>query len=120
MFSRRREPNRAHMSWPRVLSRLVNIRPALVLSVQDAFLLSAAAALVLLFRYDGEVATPAWEGLVDFLPIAVALFVGVNAIGGVYGQLWSYAGIVEARRVLLAGCCSTALIVAVDLVHRYV
>src|SRR3954452_21948628 len=120
MLFGRRKPKGAHMSWPRVLSHLANIRPALVLSVQDAFLLSAAAALVLLFRYDGEVASRAWEGLLDFLPIAVALFVGVNAIGGVYGQLWRYASIIEARRVLVAGCFSTALIVAVDLVHRYV
>src|SRR3954463_13290129 len=120
MFSRRREPNRAHMRWPRILSHLANIRPALVLSVQDAFLLSAAAALVLLFRYDGEVALRAWKGLVDFLPIAVVLFVGVNAVAGVYGQLWRYASIIEARRVLVAGCCSTAALVAVDAVHRYV
>ena len=39
---------------------------------------------------------------------------------GVYGQLWRYASIIEARRVLIAGCCSTALIVGVDLIHRYV
>jgi len=120
MFWRRREPKSAHSSWPRVLARLAHIRPALFLSFQDSFLLSAAAALVLLFRYDGAVAPYAWKGLVDFLPIAVVLFVGVNAVAGVYGQLWSYASIIEARRVLVAGCCSTAAIVAVDAVHRYV
>jgi FlaA1/EpsC-like NDP-sugar epimerase len=100
--------------------RLTNIRPALILPLQDAFLLAAAAALVLLFRYDGEVAPHAWEGLLNFLPIAVSLFVGVNAVAGVYGQLWRYASIVEARRVLVAGCTSTALMVGVDLIHRFV
>src|SRR4051794_36032794 len=120
MFSRRGQRVPVHSRWPGILSHLANIRPALVLPVQDAFLLSAAAALVLLFRYDGEVAPHAWRGLLDFLPIAAALFVGVNAIAGVYGQLWRYASIIEARRVLVAGCLSTALIVVVDLFHRYV
>jgi FlaA1/EpsC-like NDP-sugar epimerase len=116
----RRQQTFSNPGWPGLLSRLANIRPALVLSVQDAILLSAAAALVLLFRYDGEVTLHAWKGLLDFLPVAAALFVGVNAGAGVYGQLWRYASIIEARRVLIAGCCSTALIVGVDLIHRYV
>src|SRR4051794_13204731 len=120
MFSRRGQRVPVHSRWPGILSHLANIRPALVLPVQDAFLLSAAAALVLLFRYDGEVAFYAWRGLLDFLPIAAAIFVGVNAVAGVYGQLWRYASIIEARRVLVAGCISTALIVVVDLVHRFV
>jgi FlaA1/EpsC-like NDP-sugar epimerase len=104
----------------RILPRLANIRPSLILSIQDALLLSAAAALVLLFRYDGEVTSGAWSGLLDFLPIAACLFVGVNAVAGVYGQLWRYASIIEARRVLVAGCCSTALIVGLDTFHRFV
>jgi FlaA1/EpsC-like NDP-sugar epimerase len=91
-----------------------------VLSVQDALLLSAAMSLALLFRYDGEVQSDAWRGLLAFLPIAITTFVGVNAAAGVYGQLWRYASVVEARRVLAAGCISTALIVTVDLVHRFV
>jgi FlaA1/EpsC-like NDP-sugar epimerase len=103
-----------------VLQRLANIRPALILSLQDTILLSAAAAFALLFRYDGEVSAQAWKGLLEFLPLAVVIFVGVSAVGGVYGQLWRYASVIEARRVLLAGCCSTALIVALDFVHRFV
>src|SRR4051794_38169876 len=97
MFARRRQQESVQSRWPGILVHLANIRPALVLPVQDGFLLSAAAALVLLFRYDGEVAPYAWEGLLDFLPIATILFVGVNAVAGVYGQLWRYASIIEAR-----------------------
>jgi FlaA1/EpsC-like NDP-sugar epimerase len=116
-------PRRKHAkNWQRddILLRLTSIRPTFILPLQDAFLLVAAAALALLFRYDAEVARSAWRGLVDFLPLAVGAFVGVNALAGVYGQLWRFASIIEARRVLLAGCLSTALMVGVDVVHRFV
>jgi FlaA1/EpsC-like NDP-sugar epimerase len=76
--------------------------------------------LALLFRYDGDVQSEAWRGLLAFLPVAVAIFVGVNAVTGVYGQLWRYASVVEARRVLVAGCLSTTLIVTIDLIPRFV
>jgi FlaA1/EpsC-like NDP-sugar epimerase len=120
VVSFRRQPPGANSLWITISARLVNIRPALVLSVQDAILLCAATTLALLFRYDGAVSPQAWRGLLSFLPIAVALFVGVNATAGVYGQLWRYASIIEARRVLVAGGLSTALIVGLDLVHRFV
>ncbi|MGY1739541.1 MULTISPECIES: polysaccharide biosynthesis protein [unclassified Blastococcus] len=103
-----------------LVGRLASIRPAVVLVLQDAVLLSAAMALALLFRYDGKVVEGAWEGLLTFLPIACTIFVTVNAVTGVYGQLWRYAGVVEARRVLGAGCLSTTLVVLLDLVHRFV
>jgi FlaA1/EpsC-like NDP-sugar epimerase len=76
--------------------------------------------LALLFRYDGSVPAEAWRGLLTFLPIATAIMISVHAAMGVYGQLWRYAGVVEARRVLLAGCLSTSVMVLVDLVPRFV
>jgi FlaA1/EpsC-like NDP-sugar epimerase len=91
-----------------------------ILGLQDAFLLSGAMVLALLFRYDGRVSSTAWWGLLTFVPAAVAVFITVNAATGVYGQLWRHASVVEARRVLLAGCIATALVVALDVVHRFV
>jgi FlaA1/EpsC-like NDP-sugar epimerase len=104
----------------RLIARLAGIRPGAFLALQDAVLLSAAMALALLFRYDAEVPSHAWRGLLSFLPIAVVIVVGVSAGTGVYGHLWRYASVVEARRVLIAGCLFTGLLVLVDLIHRFV
>src|SRR3954463_15062938 len=109
------EHNNAHETRnSRILGRLSGIRPALVFALQDAILLTAATGLALLFRYDGDVAVHAWAELLGFLPIAIVVFVGINGMAGVYGQLWRYASVVEARRVLVAGCASTGILVVVD------
>jgi FlaA1/EpsC-like NDP-sugar epimerase len=104
----------------RILAGLSTTRPAAILSLQDAILLSSGLTLALLFRYDGDAAAEAWQGLLAYLPIAIAIFVGTNAVTGVYGQLWRYASVLEARRVLVAGCLATTLMVLVDLGPRWV
>ncbi|WP_051004767.1 nucleoside-diphosphate sugar epimerase/dehydratase [Blastococcus saxobsidens] len=91
-----------------------------MLPLQDTVLLTAALVLSLLFRYDGAVPSDAWAGLLSFVPLAIAVFVGVNAAAGVYGHLWRYASVVEARRVLVAGGAATLIMVAIDLVPRFV
>ncbi len=104
----------------RIIRRLAGTRPAPVLIIQDAVILAAAMTLALLFRYDGQVSPDAWTGLLTFLPIALATFICANAVAGVYGQLWRYASIVEARRVLLAGGLATALLLLLDTFYRLV
>jgi FlaA1/EpsC-like NDP-sugar epimerase len=69
----------------------------------DILLATAAYSLVLLLRFNGEVPSEYWHAFRRFLPIAIVVHVAANWLAGLYGQVWRYASIAEARRVLAAG-----------------
>jgi FlaA1/EpsC-like NDP-sugar epimerase len=62
--------------------------------------------LTLALRFDGSVPDRYWSSFWRFLPIALAIHLVVNQLGGLYGQMWRYASAQEARRIVLAGCAA--------------
>ncbi|HEV2927668.1 MAG TPA: polysaccharide biosynthesis protein, partial [Propionibacteriaceae bacterium] len=62
--------------------------------------------LTLALRFDGSVPDRYWSSFWRFLPIALAVHLVVNLLSGLYGQMWRYASVQEARRIVLAGCAS--------------
>lgn len=95
------------------LSRMAaTVRHDAVLIALDLALITAAYAVVLMVRFEGAV-PPAWlENFATFLPAALAVHVVGLAACGAYGAVWAHAGIVEARRVLLAGAGATVTMTA--------
>jgi FlaA1/EpsC-like NDP-sugar epimerase len=65
-------------------------------------------------RFGGDIPPRFFDRTWDFLPVVVVVQVAANAAFGVYGPLWSHAGAAEARRLMLAGCASGAVLLAVN------
>lgn len=106
---------RSRRLWARAAAAVVRVRSDLVIAALDVVLVAAAYTAAQLLRFDGSVPDHHWDGFQRFLPIAVALTLVVNAVVGLYGQLWRHASIVEARQLAAAGSITTALLVLVEL-----
>jgi FlaA1/EpsC-like NDP-sugar epimerase len=76
------------------------------LAALDLGVASFSYLLTLALRFDGLVPDRYWSSFWRFLPIALAIHLVVHQLAGLYGQVWRYASVQEARRVVLAGCAS--------------
>lgn len=92
----------------RVVARL---RRDVPLAALDFVTSLSAYLLVLVLRFEGAVPGRYWMSFWLAGPIAVGLHLMTNQIFGLYGQMWRYASVQEARRVLLAGGASSFLVV---------
>lgn len=63
-----------------------------------------------MLRFDGAVPEPAWRSFWRFIPVVVLLHLLSNFLFGLYGQMWRYASVQEARRVVLAGATAATLV----------
>ncbi len=61
-----------------------------------------AWALAVLLRYDAEVPVRAWVDLLNFLPLVVAVTLGLHAAVGLYSGVLRFASVLEARQILVA------------------
>ena len=75
------------------------LRRDIPLALLDAAIVVTAYTLPLVVRIDGEIPDRFWRGLRGSLPLLVLLHLSANYVFGLYGQMWRYASIEEARRV---------------------
>jgi FlaA1/EpsC-like NDP-sugar epimerase len=99
----------------RVAARL---RRDLPLVLTDAAIVVVAYLVALVLRFDGAVPSPYWEHFWKLLPGATLLYLCVAQGFGLYGQMWRYASVQEARRVVMAGGVAGILMVVVGEVFR--
>lgn len=92
-------------------SIVAHLRRDVPLALLDVALVFPAYLAPLALRFDGQVPPRFWHNFWIFVPIAAALHLAANYFFGLYGQMWRYASIQEARRVVLAGVSAFALIV---------
>ena len=76
------------------------------LAALDLGVASFSYLLTLALRFDGSVPDRYWSSFWRFLFLALAVHLVVHQLAGLYGQVWRYASVQEARRVVLAGCAS--------------
>ncbi len=76
------------------------------LAALDLGVASFSYLLTLALRFDGSVPDRYWSSFWRFLFIALTVHLVVHQLAGLYGQVWRYASVQEARRVVLAGCAS--------------
>jgi FlaA1/EpsC-like NDP-sugar epimerase len=62
-----------------------------------------AYLLPLALRFDGLVPVRYWSNFWRFLPVAFVIHLTANHACGLYGQVWRYASVQEARRIVRAG-----------------
>jgi FlaA1/EpsC-like NDP-sugar epimerase len=87
----------------RIVARLRRDFPLAVLDLATV-LVAYLAALAL--RFDGAIPAGYWNSFWLFLPAVATLHILSNHWFGLYGQMWRYASVQEARRVVLAGLSS--------------
>jgi FlaA1/EpsC-like NDP-sugar epimerase len=95
------------------------IRADVSAAILDVVVICAAFTMVLVFRFDGRVPNLWWERNLRFLPCAAVIVLVINAAFGLYGQIWRFASVLEAQRLLTAGATSGLVLGFLDLVHAY-
>jgi FlaA1/EpsC-like NDP-sugar epimerase len=106
-------PDPGRPGWPERIVR--SVRRDLPLVVFDLAVVFAAYLAPLVLRFDGAVPLRYWHNFWFFGGIAAFLHLVSNYLFGLYGQMWRYASVQEARRVVLAGSTAGGLVVAADL-----
>ncbi len=91
------------------------IRRDVPLALFDVAIVVPAYMLPLVLRYDGAVPPHAWQTFWLFLPVVALIHLLSNYFFGLYGQMWRYASVQEARRLLLAGATALGLLLAISM-----
>jgi FlaA1/EpsC-like NDP-sugar epimerase len=93
-------------------TRLVRrLRRDLPLALLDMALVFPAYMAPLALRFDGRIPARYWHNFWIFVPLAACLHLLANHLFGLYGQMWRYASVQEARRLVFAGLAAFAPIV---------
>ena len=104
-------PSELHRSEvPRNVVRRVRRDAPLVLL--DLAIVLSAYLSTLVVRLEGAVPAMYWRNFWIYLPLIVGIHLAANHLFGLYGQMWRYASVLEARRVVLAGLTAGGFIVA--------
>lgn len=97
-----------------VPERIVGLfRRDVPLILLDAAVVCIAYLVPLVLRFDGSVPDLYWAHFWTFLPLAITVHVFFNYVFGLYGQMWRYASVHEARSVVLSGLTAGAVIVGI-------
>ena len=103
-------------TWPdRIVERFRRDTPLVGLDLAVVFF---AYLGPLVLRFDGSVPGIYWDRFRIFLPAVIALHLATNALFGLYGEIWRYASVQEARRVILAGLSAGGFIVGLSVWMR--
>ncbi|HEX9891635.1 MAG TPA: nucleoside-diphosphate sugar epimerase/dehydratase [Actinomycetota bacterium] len=89
----------------------MRLRRDVPLAFLDMGLVLAAYLAPLVLRFEGEVPGAYWNNFIRHAPLITLIHLLSNYLFGLYGQMWRYASIQEARRVVLAGLTSGVLVV---------
>ncbi|MGH2727373.1 MAG: polysaccharide biosynthesis protein [Actinomycetota bacterium] len=82
------------------------------LTLLDVVCCLGAYLTPLVFRFEGAVPDRFWRGFWTLAPIIAVIHVTSNYVFGLYGQMWRYASVQEARRVVFAGASGGFMVVA--------
>lgn len=95
----------------RIVERLRRDVPLVVLDLAIVF---SAYLSTLVIRLEGRVPAEYWRNFWIFVVLAAGIHLAANQLFGLYGQMWKYASVPEARRVILAGLTAGGFVVAAD------
>ena len=103
-------------SPPGLAARLaLRVRRNAPLALLDLGVIVFAYLAPLVLRFNGAVPANYWSNFRSFLPLVVLIHLSANYLFGLYGQMWRYASVQEARRVVLATALAAVLVIGADL-----
>ena len=94
---------------------VARVRRDVPLALLDAAVVVPAYLVPLVLRFNGGVPSKNWRDFWILLPAIVLIHLLINYLFGLYGQMWRYAGVQEARRVVLSGITSLVLVLGLVL-----
>jgi FlaA1/EpsC-like NDP-sugar epimerase len=89
------------------------VRRDVPLVLLDVAVAVVAYLIPLVLRFEGRVPGFYWENFWQFMPLVAAVHLGANLVFRLYGHMWRYASVEEARRVI--GAATTAGIAVIVL-----
>lgn len=110
----RTDPGPGHAGVPGTLVRLLRRDVPLVLLDVGVVVVAYLAPLVL--RFEGAIPDRYWVGFWPFAAVAALAHLGVNHLFGLYGEMWRYASVHEARRLVVSCFTAGGFLVAADVV----
>ena len=103
-------------SW--LPARIVRtVRRDIPLASLDLVASIAAYLAPLVLRFDGKVPERYWHNYWRLLPAIVVIHLAANFVFGLYGRMWRYASVLEARRVLLSGGAAGVLVLSMGAIY---
>ena len=103
---------RPRVTWPgRIVS---SIRRDVPLAFWDLGVIFTAYLVPLVLRFNGRVPADYWHSFRVFIPIPIVAHLLTNYLFGLYGQMWRYASVQEARRVVLSASVAGVVVVGAD------
>lgn len=96
----------------RIVARLHRDIPLVLL---DGALVLIAYLVPLALRFEGGIPSEYWRSFWLLLPAIAGLHLASNLLFGLYGEMWRYASVEEARRVVLSGIAAGGLVIAGDM-----
>jgi FlaA1/EpsC-like NDP-sugar epimerase len=97
---------------PNLPSRIVShLRRDVPLVLMDVAVAMAAYLIPLVLRFEGRVPGRYWESYWLFIPLVTAIHLGANLLFRLYGHMWRYASVEEARRVIGSTVTAGAVVV---------
>jgi FlaA1/EpsC-like NDP-sugar epimerase len=94
------------------MSRLQRNTP---LAALDLAIVCVAYLATLVLRFEGAIPERYWRSFWVFLPAIAITHLLTNRLFGLYGEVWRYASVREARRVVSAVATAGGLVVGADL-----
>jgi FlaA1/EpsC-like NDP-sugar epimerase len=100
----------ASIGWP---SRIVAlVRRDVILVILDIGIAAVSYLAALVLRFNGSVPRNYWENFRWFVVVAATVHLLSNYLFGLYGQMWRYASVREARQVVLSGIFAGAVMLS--------
>jgi FlaA1/EpsC-like NDP-sugar epimerase len=104
----------------RLASRASHVRARVVFTLLDVIVVVAAYGASEVAYFRDRAPAIYWQHFSLFLILALAVHLGANWVFGLYGRIWRYAGIEEARQVLLSALTSLVVLTALRPLWHYV
>ena len=90
------------------------VRRNIPLALLDLAVVLPAYLGPLVLRFDGRVPDQYWTSFWLFIPVVGLIHLTANHIYGLYGQMWRYASVQEARRVAIAALVGGGFVIGVN------
>jgi FlaA1/EpsC-like NDP-sugar epimerase len=104
----------------RLASRASHVRARVVFTLLDVIVVVAAYGASEVAYFRDRAPAIYWQHFSLFLILALAVHLSANWVFGLYGRIWRYAGIEEARQVLLSALTSLVVLTALRPLWHYI
>jgi FlaA1/EpsC-like NDP-sugar epimerase len=93
---------------------VAHLRQDAPLAILDVAVVLAAYLFPLVLRFEGAVPSGYWTTFWTLTPLLIAVHLAANLGFRLYGHMWRYASIEEARRVIWAASAAGAVVVVLN------